>query len=382
MIQTLRILTYHTPSLVVSFAFFTLSFLSGSWVARIPGIQANLDLNNAQLGVALLGLSLGALGMSLLASWVLPKFSTGKAMLYSSIIYCTTFILPALAFDQWSLFAALMFMGAANSLMSIAINAAAASVERHYNITIMSACHGMFSVGGMIGAAFAGWIATLGVSIILHFATLALVMIVAQWLLRPILFQLPNAANVSGPRFVVPRKVLLVLVFIAFAIILTEGAIGDWSAIYLRNHLGGSPFIGSLGYAGFCLSMAIGRFSGDAVRQRWGTRNTIRVGAATGALGLILLIFSQNALGGVLCFILCGAGFSTIVPTLYSAAARTPNMLPSTGIASIATAGVIGGMTGRLMIGNVAQAFSLEVALAVVAGLVLVSAAVGTRVRE
>lgn len=382
MIQTLRILTYHTPSLTISFAFFTLSVLNGTWIARIPGIQANLGLNNAQLGLSLLGLSIGSLVMSLLSGWVLSKFTTGKAALYSTLLFSITFILPTLAFNQWSLMLALMLLGAANSFMNISINAAAASIERSHGVTIMSACHGMFSLGGMIGAALSGWIATLDVPPTLHFAAMSLIMIVAHWTLRPIVLQMPDTGAVSGPRFAIPRKSLLVLAFIAFAVILTEGAIGDWGALYLRNELGGSPFIGSLGYAGFCLTMAIGRFSGDAVRQRWGTRNTIRVGAVTGALGLILLIFSQFPIAGVFCFILCGIGFSTIVPTVYSAAARNPDVTPSIGLASVATAGVIGGMTGRLLIGNISEVFSLQIALALVAGLVLVAAGVGSRVRK
>ncbi|MFN7117854.1 MAG: MFS transporter [Saprospiraceae bacterium] len=382
MIQTLRVLTYHTPSLTISFAFLTLSVLNGTWIARIPGIQAHLGLNNAQLGLALLGLSLGSLTMSLLSGWILSKFTTGQAALYSTLVFCVTFILPTLAFNQWSLMLALALLGAANSFMNIAINAAAASIERHYRITIMSACHGMFSLGGMIGAALSGWIATLEIPPTLHFAAIAAIMIVAHWNLRPIVQHLPNSATVSGPRFALPRKSLLLLAFISFAIILSEGAIGDWSALYLRKELGGSPFIGSLGYAGFCLTMAIGRFSGDAVRQRWGTRNTIRVGAVIGALGLILLVFTQFPIAGVLCFILCGIGFSTIVPTVYSAAARNQDVTPSIGLASVATAGVIGGMAGRLLIGNISELFSLPIALAGVAGLVLVAAAVATRVRE
>lgn len=383
MIQTLRVLAYHTPSLTVSFAFFTISLLNGSWLVRIPGIQANLGLNNAQLGIALLGLSIGALLMSFASSWILSKFSTGKATLFSTLLFCTAVVLPPLAVDLGSFFAVLLLLGAANTFMNISINAAAASIERHQNITIMSACHGMFSLGGMIGAALSGWIATLGVPVTIHFSAMALIMIIAHLSLRPILLNLPDSTTtVRGPRFALPPKSLLVLAFISFAIILAEGSIGDWSAVYLRNELGGSPFMGSLGYAGFCLTMAIGRFSGDAVRQRWGTRNTIRVGAVTGALGLTLLIFSQNAIGGVLCFILCGVGFSAIVPTVYSAAARNPNVTPSIGLASVATAGVIGAMTGRLLIGNLSELFNLQIALAVVVGLVLMAAVVGTRVRE
>ncbi len=382
MIQTLRILTYHTPSLTISFSFFTLSLLTGSWLVRIPAIQANLGLNNAQLGMALLGLSIGSLLTSFASGWLLSKIPTGKVAVLSTLLFCTAIVLPPLAFDQWSLTLALMLLGAANSFMNIAINAAATSLERHEGITILSACHGMFSVGGMIGAALSGWIATTGVPILPHFVAMSLIMLGAHLALRPIVLSIPDTPTAQGPRFVLPGKSLLVLAFISFCVILAEASIGDWGAIYLRNELGSSPFIGSLGYAGFCLTMALGRFSGDAIRMRWGTRNTIRIGTVTGALGLLLLAVAPSPIAGVVCFILCGVGFSAIVPVVFSAAARTPNVSPSTGLASVATAGVIGGMTGRLLIGTVSEQFSLPIAYGMVAGLVLVAAVVGTRVRE
>jgi len=382
MIQTLRILTYHTPSLILSFAFLTLSLLTGSWLVRIPGVQASLGLNNAQLGTALLGWSIGSLTLALLSGWLLSKLTTGKAALYATLFFCTSFVLPALAFDQWSLMVALFLLGGANSFMNIAINAAATSVERHYGVTILSACHGMFSVGGVIGAALSGWIAMLGVSLPVHFGALAGVLLLAHLSLRPFVLHLPHTEAVRRSRFALPNPALLSLAFISFSVILAEGTIGDWSAIYLRNELGGSPFVGSLGYAGFCLTMALGRFSGDAVRARWGTRNTICGGTVVGALGLILLLFTQYPVGGVLCFLLCGLGFSAIVPTVFGAAARHPAVVPGVGLASVATAGVVGGMAGRLLIGNVSEWWGLPVALAVVAGLVLVAAVVGRGVKE
>ncbi len=373
MIQALRVFTLHPPSLTIGLSFFSFSVLMGTWVARIPDVQARAGLTDGQLGIAMLGLSFGALSGSLLSGWLLSKLPTGKAAVLSAVLFGVSLVLPALAVNQWSLMLALFALGITNGFMNIAINAAAAVIEKEHRVSIMSTCHGMFSLGGMIGAATSGWIASMTISLPWHFTTMALLMLMLQATLRPILLTFPNS-DTTGPRFVLPRKALLGLAVITFCVILCEGAVADWSAVYLKNNLKSSAFIAGLGYAGFSLTMALGRFSGDLIRSRWGAKRTIFTGALIGASGLLLLVATRHPIAGVLCFLLIGAGLSTIVPSLYGASAKVPGVPPNAGLASIATAGIFGLLIGRLLIGNISDAFGLHIALAMMAALLLIAA--------
>lgn len=380
MIQTLRVFTLHAPSFTIGISFLLLSMLMGTWVARIPDVQAGLLLTDGQLGISMIGLSLGALVGSGISNAILAKLATGKAAIISAIIFAMMMTLPAFAFDRWSLMGALALVGAANGFMNVAINTAATAIEKTHHVSIMSTCHGMYSVGGVIGAASSGWIASLGVPLHWHFTIMALIVIFMQYFLRYILLNMPDAET-SGPKFILPKRALLLLAFLCFCIIMCESAIADWSAIYLKNNLESTSFIAGLGYAGFCFSMAIGRFSGDIIRVRWGVKRILQIGSLISVTGLLLLVATSHPIAGVLCFVLIGAGMSTMVPTVYGASAKVPGITPSAGITSVATAGIFGILFGRLLIGNISDLFGLNVALGLMAVLVLIVAGLAGKVK-
>ncbi|MCB0564929.1 MAG: MFS transporter [Phaeodactylibacter sp.] len=380
MIRTLKAFALHLPSLSVGLTFMTLSILFGSWLARLPEVQAALALSEGQLGLALLGLPLGALTLTPFAGWLMKHLHTGRAMTLSALLFCACLPIPAFAQSQWALMGGLFVVGLSNSFMNISMNAAAAAIEQQYRITIMSICHGMFSLGAMIGAGSAGLIAAADVPLKGHLITLALAMVGLQFLLRPIILNLPNSDS-EGSSFALPPKALLGLVFIGFCIMIGEGAIADWSAIYLRNILEANPFVASLGYAGFSMAMAMGRFAGDGIKMRLGAARLVVIGSLLGAGGLALAILLPYPVTAVLGFTLVGFGFSSVVPVLFSAAAKTPGVAPGTGIAAVASSGVVGFLIGPPLIGGIAEHFGLGFGLGIVAALALVSAMVAKRVR-
>ncbi|MCB0598208.1 MAG: hypothetical protein KDD28_29295, partial [Phaeodactylibacter sp.] len=253
-------------------------------------------------------------------------------------------------------------------------------IEQQYRITIMSICHGMFSLGAMIGAGSAGLLAAADVPLQSHLIALALLMVGLQFLLRPIVFNLPNSDS-GGSSFALPPKALLGLAFIGFCIMIGEGAIADWSAIYLRNILEANPFVASLGYAGFSMAMAMGRFAGDGIKVRLGAARLVAFGSLLGAGGLAIAILIPYPVAAVIGFTLVGLGFSSVVPLLFSAAAKTPGVAPGTGIAAVASSGVVGFLIGPPLIGGIAEHFGLGFGLGVVGALALVSALVSRRVR-
>lgn len=368
------------PSLSVALTFATSSLLLGSWVARIPEVQQRLQLGEGQLGLALLGLSLGGLIMTPLSGWILSKIPTGRATLLGTVIFCATMTFPALSWNLGSLTVALFLVGFTNAFMNVSMNAAAASIESNYRLSIMSTCHGLFSLGGMIGAATSSFIAGMGVPLQVHLAGLALILVAVHFSLRPVLIHLPDTDK-SRPAFSLPPRALLGLAVLSFCFILGEATIGDWSAVYLSKELKGSPYLAGMGYAGFSLAMALGRFNGDYLRTRFGSAKLILYGGLLSAAGLGVAVLSPVPQLAILGFTLVGFGSSTIVPILFSAAARMPGMNPGAAIASLATAGVLGFVLGRPTIGALADHFGLATALSAVALMVLGAALYSSKVR-
>lgn len=378
MIRVLRAFTFHLPSLSVGLTFMTLSILFGSWLARLPEVQAGLMLSEGQLGLALLGLPLGALTIMPLAGWLIEKLSTGKAMTIATLLFCAVLPIPTFANSQLTLMAALYVVGLANSFMNVSMNAAAAAVESQYRLTIMSACHGMFSLGAMIGAGSAGLIAAADIPLQAHLIVLALMMVVLQLFLRPITSTLPHS-SAGGSSFALPPRSVWGLALIGFCIMIGEGAVADWSAIYLRNVLLSDPFVASLGFAGFSLSMALGRFAGDGIRQYLGATRTVFAGSMLGSAGLSIATLLPHPATAVLGFTIVGLGFSTVVPLLFSAAAKMPGVSPGAGIAAVASSGVIGFLIGPPLIGFIGEHFGLGAGLGFVAVLALAAAGIARK---
>jgi predicted MFS family arabinose efflux permease len=375
MIKTIRAFALHWPSLSVGLTFMSLSLLFGSWLGRLPQIQHQLMLSEGQLGLALLGLPLGALSIMPFANWLTNRLSGGQAVIYSSLLLYALFPLPAFAQGSYSLFAGLYAIGLANGYMNISMNAAAAAVEREYQMTIMSICHGMFSLGAMLGAGSSSLFVAAGIPIEQHLILIALLLVGMQLALWPVVSSLPKHQS-EGSSFALPPKALLGLAFIGFCIMIGEGAIADWGAIFLHKETGASASLASLGYAGFSMTMAIGRFAGDSIRLRLGADKPIAVGSLLGAAGIGIALLSSSPLLGVIGFTLVGLGFSTVVPLLFSAAANTEGVPAATGIAAIASAGTIGFLIAPPLIGMISEALGLQFGLGFVALLALSAAAV------
>lgn len=373
MIKSLKTFAFHLPSLSVGLTFFTLSMLFGSWLARLPEVQARLALSEGQLGLALLGLPVGALLMMPAAGWLSSRLSSGQAMTLSTLLFCGVFPLPAFAPGVYALFAGLLLVGFVNSFMNISMNGAAAAVERHYRIAIMSVCHGMFSLGAMVGAGSSGLIAALGVSLQVHLITVALLMVGLHLWLRPVITELPSAPSENNGLSIPPRA-LLGLAFIGFCIMIGEGAIADWGAIFLKKELQAGPFVAGLGYAGFSMAMAAGRFMGDGIRLHLGIGRAVGLGSLVGAAGLALAVLAPLPSMSVVGFTIVGLGFSTVVPLLFSAAANTPGVSAGNGIAAVASSGVIGFLVAPPLIGLISDHWGLSFGLGFVALLAIMAA--------
>lgn len=370
----------------------TMFFINGAvlanWVPRIPAIQQRLGLSTGALGFALLGMALGGLVANPTAGPLVVRFGSRRVTVVAGVAYCAVLPLPALAPTLPLLTLALIILGASNGLMDVAMNSQGVAVERTAGRPLLSSFHGMFSVGGLVGASVGGVIAVRGIAPATHLSAAAAVLgvltIIAGRGLLPASADAGAGAMDGGatrtPLFVRPTGPLVALAIIAFCVMLGEGAMADWSALYLRESLGTNAGLAAAGYACFSLGMVAGRFAGDTLAEHVGPPRLVTAGGALAAVGLGFGLLTGQPLAALVGFVCVGLGFSTVVPLAISAAGRTRGVASGLAIAAVTTTGYFGFLVGPPVIGLLAQALTLRAALGVVVALAVIIAALGRRV--
>lgn len=367
MLRSFRSIGAHPPSLTICLVFATNSLLSGNWLVRIPEIQSRLALNEAELGLCLLGMPAGGVLMMPLMGWITARWGAGRVTLLAALGYCVVSLLPAMAWSMPALLAALFGVGVASGAMDIAMNAEAAAIEEERGVSILSTCHGFWSLGAMIGGATGGVVAAWGASLVPHVAVVAVLMVVLLLARRATLLVGRAGSATSAPVFALPTGPLVGLAVIAFCALVGEGAMADWSAVYLKNTLGAGAAVAGFGYAFFSAAMAVGRLYGDQIAERFATASIIRAGALLAAAGFGMALLIGHPYAALVGFACVGLGYACMVPLLYRTAARMPGMVSGTSIAAVATAGYAGLFAGPPLIGFTAEVVGLSGALGIVA---------------
>jgi MFS family permease len=350
--------------------FFLNGFGFGSWAVRIPAVQERLDLGEGLLGLALLGMAAGSLVSMPLAGGLVSRLGSRPVVGATGLGFFLA--LPLLA---WSpslalLMPALAFAGASGGSLDVSMNAHAVAVEKGQGRPIMSSFHAAFSLGGLAGAAVGGAVAAWGVGVAPHLAGVSALSLAAFALAY--LRMLPadeDRGESGGPAFARPTRALAGLGVISFCVLLGEGAMADWSAVYLKGTLGTGPGFAAAGFAAFSAAMVAGRLLGDRVTARFGPVALVRAGAAISAVGLGISLTVAHPAAALVGFACAGLGFSIIFPTALSAAGRTKDSATGPAIAAVATAGYFGFLVGPPSIGFVAEGVGLGGALFIVVAL-------------
>jgi hypothetical protein len=237
----------------------------------------------------------------------------------------------------------------------------------------------MFSLGGMAGAAATGVLAAGDAPLLPHFAGIAALVVALGVVACAPLLPAAAEAGAEGPGFARPSLGILLPGIVALAALLSEGAMADWSAVYLSSSLGAGTATAAAAFAAFSMMMAAGRFAGDRLVARLGGDAVVRAGGALAAAGLGLSLALGSPLLAVAGFGLVGAGLSCVFPVVLSSAARTPDLPPSAAIAAVCTVGYFGFLLGPPMIGGLAELIGLPAALGLVVLLCALIAALGSR---
>lgn len=361
-------------------AFFLNGTVFGVWATQIPLLKNRLDLSPAVLGAALLCLAVGALTAMIASGPLLGRLGSAPVTRVTALLFAGLLPLPALVPDVVTLCIVLALFGASGGTMDVAMNAQGALVERRIGRPIMSSLHGMWSLGGLAGAGLGGLLLPLmpaAAQAGLVSAGLLVLFLALQGRFLP-------DRNAGGGGLVLPDRKTLLLGLLAAMAFMGEGAILDWSAIHLRDDLGAPSSLAGMGFGVFCAAMAIGRFSGDRLRHRFGGATLMRAGGllATAGLGLVLaggLVAGGVPLLAMVGFGLTGIGLSNIVPVLFSTAGAVDSGHPDHAVAAVSTMGYAGVLAGPPLVGFIAEATSLATAFAMIALLALGMAAAAAR---
>ncbi|MFG3100897.1 MFS transporter [Streptomyces sp. NPDC048182] len=372
---------------VVLTTFFALDgFVFAGWVVRIPDIKERTGASSGALGLALLGVSAGAVVTMTLTGRLCRRYGSHPVTVACAVLLCLSIVLPALTHSALALGLVLLVFGSAYGGINVAFNSAAVDLVAALRRPIMPSFHAAFSLGGMIGAGLGGLVAG-ALSPVTHLAGLGAVGLLVTLVAGQALLRCPPAADPddtprteSAPRRMDGRTRRLVVTFglIALCTAYGEGAMADWGALHLKEDLGASPGLAAVGYSCFALAMTIGRLTGTTLLERLGRTPTVVAGGTTAVAGMLLASLAPTTWAALFGFAVTGLGLANIFPV---AVERAGALGGPSGVATASTLGYGGMLLGPPAIGFMADWLSLPAALtsvAVLAG-VAVLVALATR---
>lgn len=358
--------------------FFVNGATFATWGIHIPTVKARFGLSEASLSLAMFMVAAGAIvAMKFAGSWA-ARIGTRRASVQAGVAFGVMTALIMLMPSYPALLAVLLLFGITNAGFDVAMNAQAATVEANHHKPIISSLHGMFSLGGMAGAAAGGVLLELGVPPAVHCGGMALVTIATALCAGP--FMLPDHVHAEGePAHPTTGRTLFVLGLLAFFGLVGEGAMYDWTTVYMREIAQSPEAIASAGYAAFSGGMALARFGGDFARGRWGNMRVLGASGVLATAGILLALLWPAPAAVLAGFGLMGVGAANMVPIFFITASRLPGVPAAEGIAAVARFAYVGLLVGPVIIGLIAHRSDLRWGLSVVALTMALIAVAGPR---
>ncbi|MEU6772491.1 MFS transporter [Streptomyces sp. NPDC046759] len=371
-------------------AFFALDgFVFAGWVVRIPAIKQQTDASTSALGLALLGVSAGAVVTMTLTGRLCRRHGSHPVTVVCAVLLSLSVSLPPLTHSAAALGAVLLLFGAAYGGINVAFNSAAVDLVAALRRPIMPTFHAAFSLGGMTGAGLGGLVAGT-LSPARHLLGLTLIGLLVTAVAGRVLLRLEPPAPAdrtraaqpetdrAAPRWAGGRGLVVVLGLVALCTAYGEGAMADWGALHLQQDLAASSGVAAAGYSCFALAMTVGRATGTTLLERLGRARTVIAGGTVAAAGMLLGSLAPYVWLALIGFAVTGLGLANLFPV---AVERAGALTGPSGVAVASTLGYGGMLLGPPAIGFMAAWFSLPVALTSVAALAAVAAAIGVSTR-
>lgn len=340
-----------------AWVFASLNILFGTWAIYIPTVKENLGIDKSQLGIAIFFLSLGVFVVFPVASTIINRLGVGRSTWYGVNLSCIAAILPLLAPNYYMLMAALFLFGASNGLTDISMNTLVTELEKKDKKKFMSASHGFFSLGGVMAGLGSFLIGPLdnpplhmGIAIILVFTVNLIYHKRYSTLVAEPVEKDPFSFRLFRP--------LLLLGLISFVAMGSEGAIVDWSGLYLKEISLAPEILWGAGFLGFQMTMTLGRFLGDGISSKIGSLKIVSLGVLVVIVGYSLVL-SGNTYSALVGFALCGLGFSVMIPEVFRLVGNVKGIDSSQGVSFMAGMGYTGFLCAPPILGFIADSYSL-----------------------
>jgi len=341
-----------------SWVFASINILFGTWAIYIPTVKDTLDISKSQLGIAIFFLALGVFTIFPFASSIINRIGVGKSTFYGVLLSCATAMLPLLAPNYYVLMAALFLFGASNGITDISMNTLVTEIEKKDKVKFMAASHGFFSLGGVLAGMGSFLIGPLS-NPVLHMSIAVLLVLVVNFIFRRKYISEIAEEIENEPFSFGLLKPLLLLGLISFVAMGSEGAIVDWSGLYLKEIALAPEALWGLGFLGFQITMTLGRFLGDGISEKIGSIKIVALGAILAIIGYALVLTTDIYLS-IIGFALNGLGFSVMVPEVFRIGGNVKGVESSKGIAFIAGSGYAGFLCAPPILGFLAENYSLN----------------------
>lgn len=367
-----RLRTVATP-----FLFILLGIIYASWAARIPAIRDGLQLTPAQLGIVLLGGGFGAVASFPLAAGMVARYGARRAAWYAGLALIAVLPCTALAPNMPLLVMAVVVLGAGSGCFDVAINALGTAQEKSAGRSTMSLLHAWFCVGTLSGSLLGSLLAGLAITPLVHFLATSLLLLPPLALAYRALPPDQVAREPGHALFAIAHGPVIALGLIGFCGAVAEGSIADWSGVFMKDELHVHDGVAPLGFAGFACLMLLARLVCDPLKDRFGARRVVSLGALLAACGVFIATLAFNVPLTIAGFALAGAGLAAVFPFTFSAAGRHG----STALAAVATFSYSGGLLGPPVVGFLTQGWGLQAGIAFIGVLAVAIAIAASRAR-
>ncbi|MBO9657804.1 MAG: MFS transporter [Chitinophagaceae bacterium] len=351
----------------VSVFFFCQGLCFSAWASRIPDIKGALQLTDAALGSILFALPAGQLTAMPFSGKLVTHFGSKKVLRICLVLYAICLTNMGLATQPWQLAVALFLFGVCGNMCNISVNTQAIGAEKLYGRPIMTSFHGVWSTAGFTGAAISYVLVSQHVSPYMHFWIVAITVFIAVVLSQRYLQAGRSSVKPEKKKFFSrPNGALVQLGIVGFCSMASEGAMFEWSGVYLKQVVEAPEKLTMIGFGAFMVMMASGRFLGDKLIQRFGRKSMLRISGILISSGLFISVLFPYLLTAILGFLIVGLGVSSIVPMVYSSAGKVPKIPPGIALASVSSISFLGFLIGPPLIGYIAEISSLRYSFAVI----------------
>lgn len=368
----------------VSTFYFIQGLSFATWASRIPDIKDALHLSDGALGSILFALPLGQLAAMALSGFLVSRFGSRRILSIAACLYPAVLLLLGSVTTAWQLGLALLFFGICGNLSNISLNTQGVGVERLYRRSIMASFHGVWSMAGFAGGVISTYMVAKHIPPFTHFCIIYAIAFLLMLFARKLM--LPRDAHAGQKEkkkvFVKPDRYIITLGIIAFACMICEGTMFDWSGIYFEKIVQAPKDMTRLGYVAFMFTMTAGRFTADYLVTRFGVHRILRMSGLFIITGMMLAILFPYVSTATLGFLIVGIGTSSVVPMAYSLAGRSKKMLPGVALASVSSIGFLGFLIGPPIIGFISELSNLRVSFALIALLGLGTTIMSGRIRQ